>query len=397
MVRDRRVAPQPKLSYVSQSQRHFLHVFSTFGPAGVELRTAGLMIGLGPGFRHTVISLSGRTDAAQVIGDKADLTLMDLPKTEGFAGNVRALRKVLRAENPDLLLTYNWGSMDAAFAAKSIGFKRHVHHEDGFNADEVPKLKSRRNWARRLALRNSSLVVPSQRLLGIAKNTWHLPKVRFISNGVDLERFAYNETVRQNFREQHGIPKEALVVGTMAQLRPVKRQDRLVRACALIDAKLVGDRPVYLAIVGEGDEGDRLKALAQDHKPPGGKVIFAGHMNDPAQAFPAFDLFAITSASEQQPVSILESMAASVPVVATDVGDIRKTVPDACHPYLVSIDQSEAEIEAGLAASFGQVLANEALRADLGRDCLGQASERYSFQVMLEAYREVFDEAMKAH
>ncbi|HPF14108.1 MAG TPA: glycosyltransferase [Planctomycetota bacterium] len=377
------------------SQTHFLHVFSTFAPAGPELRAAGIMLALGKGYRHTVVSCSGRTETAEVIGDQADLRLLEVSPKSGPLGMARALRKVLRAQQPDLLLSYNWGAMDAAFAAKAEGFRHHVHHEDGFNADEASQLKARRNWARRLTLGAAEVVVPSRRLLGIAQSTWKLPKVTLIPNGVHVARFAHDPAVRERFRAAHGIPSQALVVGTVAHLRPVKRLDRLIRACAALETGALGGQPVFLVMVGDGEQAAELRALAQSAAPPGGHVIFPGHLSDPAQAYSAFDVLALSSASEQQPVSVLEAMAAGLPIVSTDVGDVALTVPAECREDLVSIDQEEEAIVAGLAAGLTRVLADGTLRAELGQAGWRQVSERYSFRAMLEAYQAVFARAMQ--
>ncbi|MCA9001540.1 MAG: glycosyltransferase, partial [Planctomycetes bacterium] len=136
------------------------------------------------------------------------------------------------------------------------------------------------------------------------------------------------------------------------------------------------------------------EALAQAHQPPGGRVVFTGHMSDPAPAYAAMDLLALSSASEQQPVSVLEAMAASLPVVSTDVGDVRYTVPEESVPDLVSPDQADDAIEAGLAESMAAILRDEDRRVMLAHASLRQVTEKYSFQAMFQAYRDAFDRAM---
>jgi len=178
-------------------------------------------------------------------------------------------------------------------------------------------------------------------------------------------------------------------------LRPVKRLDRLIRACAALETGALGGQPVFLVMVGDGEQAAELRALAQSAAPPGGHVIFPGHLSDPAQAYSAFDVLALSSASEQQPVSVLEAMAAGLPIVSTDVGDVALTVPAECREDLVSIDQEEGAIVAGLAAGLTRVLADGTLRAELGQAGWRQVSERYSFRAMLEAYQAVFARAMQ--
>lgn len=372
-------------------KKHFLHVFATFTPAGPQVRSAGLMNALGGDCRHTVISLSGDTGAADLVDASVELDLLKVEPRSGPLGHARALVQVLREQKPDLLLTYNWGAMDAVIAARLAGFSRHVHHEDGFNADEAQTLKGRRNWTRRLTLKRSEIVVPSRNLLSIVNDTWHLPKNTLIPNGVHVDRFAPDANKGAELRAKFGIPDDALVVGTMAHLRPVKRLDRLIRACAAIKPD---GKPLYLLIVGDGEERAALEALAQQHAPPGGKVIFAGHMPDPAPAYSAMHVLALSSASEQQPVSILEAMAASLPIVSTDVGDVRYTVPEESVPMLVDPNQPDAQVEQDLAGSLEKILYDTSLRKSLAAASLHQVQEKYSFNAMLNAYQQVFERAM---
>ncbi len=375
-------------------KKHFLHVFATFTPAGPQVRAAGLMNALGDDCRHTVVSCSSQTDAADLVDSSIDLNLKKVAPKSGPMGFVRAMAQLLKEQNPDLLLTYNWGSMDAAMAARSTGFSRHVHHEDGFNADEAQALKGRRNWTRRLTLKRAEIVVPSRKLLSIANEIWHLPKSALIPNGVHVERYAPNPGEAATLRAQLGIPENALVVGTMAHLRPVKRLDRLIRACAAIDASKLGGRPLYLLIVGDGEERALLEQLGQQHTPPGGKVLFAGHMSDPAPAYSAMNALALSSASEQQPVSILEAMAASLPIFSTDVGDVRYTVPQESVEMLADPNQPDAKIEKDLAASMEKVLGSDSLQEMLSAASLRQVQQKYSFEAMFSAYQQVFERAM---
>ena len=138
------------------ARRSVLHVFSTFAAAGPQVRTVGLMAALGPDWNHRVVAADGRLDALDLVPEGIQVTAGE------SLGGVRSARRLLRDLRPDLLCTYNWGSFDAVLAARSLGIRNHLHHEDGFNADEVPRRKRRRAWARRLALGKAHrVVVPS--------------------------------------------------------------------------------------------------------------------------------------------------------------------------------------------------------------------------------------------
>lgn len=354
-----------------------LHVFATFTAAGPQVRTAELMHGLGDEFEHAVVSMDGRSEARELCPD--GVRVLDAPS--GLGG----MRALLAAETPDLLATYNWGAFDAVLAARLAGRRAHVHHEDGFNADEAVRRKRRRNLARRFALgRARAVVVPSRLLAGIARREWRLPEDRLhlIVNGVDPERFQPEGPGRESLRERLGIPLDAHVVGAVGHLRPVKRYDRLLRAVAGLDG-------VHLVLVGEGPERAALEALVPTCTPTGGGIHLVGHQRELAPWYRAMDVLCVSSDSEQLPVTLLEAMACGLPACGTDVGDLAVTVPEAGRDLLVPPGDPGP-----LRDVLARLLEDEERRLALGRACALRAREAYSRDAMVSAYRKVFRAAL---
>ena len=122
-----------------------------------------------------------------------------------------------------------------------------------------------------------------------------------------------------------------MVIGTVAALRAEKNIARLIRALARLPAAA----PARLVIVGDGPERAALEALAVAEG-VGGRVEFAGHCADPAPLYAGFDIFALSSDTEQMPLSVLEAMASGLPVAATDVGDVAAMLDAANRPYVVA-------------------------------------------------------------
>lgn len=371
---------------MSGAPRHLLHVFSTFCAAGPQVRTALLMRAFGAGFRHTVVACDGRTEASELAGG-VDLRLRTFEPVPGPMGAVRFFRRLLDEEQPDLLLTYNWGSMDAVLAARTSRLRRHVHHEDGFNADEARGLKGRRNWTRRVTLFGRDLVVPSSKLETIAKRTWRLSRVHLIPNGIDADRFDHDPAAGAAFRAAHGVPGDAFVVGAVGHLRPVKNFGRLIRAAAGAPWP-EGCRP-HLLIVGAGPEEPALRAEADRHGDLG--VTFTGHLEDLRPAYSAMDAFALSSDSEQQPVSLLEAMAAGRSVAATDVGDIAATLPPEARTGVVPLGPA---VEGHLGGALAALAEDPGRAAALGAAGRARVAAEFSLDAMVERYRDVFETAM---
>ena len=366
-----------------------LHLHSSFHAGGKELRVAKLINAFGPGIEHTIVSAEpGSLGAAAAIDPAMSVRYpADFPALKGVPTPGR-LRKIAAAmQGFDLLLTYNWGAMDAAMA--HAVFARHmrlaplVHHEDGFNQDEIDRLKSARNWYRRIALNGASaLIVPSRRLQAIALSAWQQPaaRVRRIVNGIDTAAYAHK--AKPNTLPRVLKRPGELWLGTLAGLRPVKRLDRLVRAFAGLP------EPWQLVILGEGPEHEAIRAealrLGVAHR-----VHLPGFVADPAKAIGLFDLFALSSDSEQFPISVIEAMAAGLAVAAPDVGDVAAMVSVENRPLITPPGD-----EAGLAAALETLTGDSGLRRRLGEANRVRARAEYDVAAMVAAYRDVYAEAM---
>ena len=88
-------------------------------------------------------------------------------------------------------------------------------------------------------------------------------------------------------------------------------------------------------LIGDGPERDALQALAQELG-VAERVHWAGHVAEPASLIKAFDIFAMSSDTEQMPISLLEAMAAGLPTAATDVGDIKAMLPEQAARFVVA-------------------------------------------------------------
>jgi glycosyltransferase involved in cell wall biosynthesis len=367
----------------SLSCEHFLHVFPSFGIGGVPLRMVRIINHFGRRFRHTLIALDNNFDAAAGVASGLDLRLLPMrhPK-RGILHTVAGCARSLRRLRPDLLLTYNWGAIEWAMASRLLPTSRHVHLEAGFGQGEADAQIQRRVLFRRWALARCALVVvPSLCLAELACRVWRLPaaRVAYIPNGVDAARFS--SPVRDMVPGFTRRPGE-LVIGTVAPLRPEKNIGRLLRVFALL-ADLPNLPDLRLVIAGDGIEQAGLKRLAIELG-IADRVIFTGQVS-PESVLGTFDIFALSSDTEQMPNALLEAMAARRAVAAVDVGDVKRIVCDDNREFIVARDDDSA-----FAAALTRLLGDPEKRDALGSNNWRRVVTEYSQERMFSAYSEVF-------
>jgi len=365
-----RAAPAP-------GERHLVHVFPTFAVGGSQRRFSILASQFGNRFRHTVLALDGVTTAAALCDPSVRLTVRGeiLPKRRTVANILRA-RRLIAGLDGDWLVTYNWGAIEFALAARTLRAVRHVHCEDGFGPEERDTLLRRRIALRRLALGGAArVVVPSRGLARIATEAWKLPEARvaYVPNGVDTTRFAVDRLPR---RASDAAPH----IGTVAALRPEKNLTRLLEAVARVKAV----RPVRLTIVGEGPSRPMLERDAARFGFEPGRV-FVGASNEPERHLAAFDVFALSSDTEQMPLTVLEAMAAGLPVATVDVGDVATMLAEANRPFVVARDAGR------LGDALAALIADDARRVAIGAANRARAVEQFDLDAMVRSWRALFD------
>lgn len=358
-----------------------LSVFPSFAVGGAQVRYAALANRFGPRWRHAIVALDGQTECAGRFAPEVPFRLLRAPYDAGAGATRRllAMASLLRRLRPALLITSNWGSIEFAMANLAVGVP-HLHTEDGFGPEEREVQIPRRVLVRRLVLRRSLIVLPSTTLARLAIEEWQLPPehLRLIRNGIDLRRF--------NPAGPAAPREEAPVIGTVAALRPEKNVARLLRAVALLRAE---GTPARLLVLGDGPERPALEELAASLG-IAGDTRFLGQVADPAVAYRAMDVFALSSDTEQMPFAVLEAMASALPVASTDVGDVSLMLSEANRPHVAALD------DAALAAALRPLLRQTALRLAIGQANRAKVELEHDEETMFAAHASLIDGLTRA-
>ncbi|MBJ7438804.1 MAG: glycosyltransferase family 4 protein [Sphingopyxis sp.] len=341
---------------------------------------------MGPRARHTILSAVPEAMGARDAIDPAiDVEFpADAPPLHGKPGLARYRNLARYMQQFDLVLSYNWGSMDGVMAHRVFAPFRDlpplIHHEDGFNEDESVRRNWKRNGFRRLALPTAgALVVPSALLERIAADEWGARRrTVLIRNGIDAAAYEAEPSVAiPGFERREG----EVVIGTVAGLRKVKDLPRLVRAVATLPTN------VRLVIVGEGPERAAIAAEAESCG-TADRLVMPGFMAEPACWIGHFDLLALSSQSEQAPIAVIEAMAAGLPVVSPDVGDVAAMVAPG-NRHFIAADETAFRV------ALAQLVADPDLRARVGAANRRVAAERFDESAMVAAYENLYGRALK--
>jgi glycosyltransferase involved in cell wall biosynthesis len=290
-----------------------------------------------------------------------------------LAGFVELLR-LLRRERPDILhANSSKAGALGRLAAFLTGVPIRIFTVHGWAFAAHSGVSSRLyRWADRLArpLTTTTICVSErERTTGISAGTCGAKRTIVIPNAVDVTGLP---------RSQPGGHKRPLIV-SVGRLKAPKDFSTLVRA--------LGNLPpdsFEALIVGEGPDRDRLEeeihALGLDNR-----VRLAGERRDVPELLARADVFVLSSASEGMPVSVLEAMAAGLPVVASRVGGVPEQIADGETGLLVEPGDPDE-----LAAALTRLTHDAALRGRLGSAARARAERAFDLEPFRRAHLELY-------
>ncbi|MDI6794917.1 MAG: glycosyltransferase [bacterium] len=239
---------------------------------------------------------------------------------------------------------------------------------------------------RLLSLLNNRVVTVSDELKNylITRGEVSPAKVMTVVNGVDVDQYQI-KIDRTGKRKELGLSETDFVVGHTARLSPVKDQSTLLKAIA---AAMKVFPQIRLIIIGEGPLKAQLEVLADKLK-ISDKVFFLGIRRDMPEIFQIMDLFVLSSLNEGTSMTLLEAMAASLPIVATKVGGNPQIVKEGVTGLLVPVQDVEAMKRAVIF-----ILKDRAKAEAMGEAGLRRVREKFSLKEMADIYERLYRPAL---
>lgn len=138
---------------------------------------------------------------------------------------------------------------------------------------------------------------------------------RLIYNAIDLNHFAPNEKIRDQYRKKLGIKPNEILVGHDGRLHYQKNQEYLIRVFEKLNRKFPGK--YKLLLIGKGDDEEKLRGLVNE-KNLNNEIIFQGLVNNMNDYLQAMDIFAFPSRFEGLSIALLEAQANGLPCVISN-------------------------------------------------------------------------------
>ncbi len=205
-------------------------------------------------------------------------------------------------------------------------------------------------------------------------------KVRIVPNGVELPE-SLSEGEKRIIRNKLGVRGDALLITTISEVTERKGISLLLQAAQELIEK---ETSLHFLIIGEGP----LKGELQDHYRPyvlSNHISFLGHQEDVMPFLSISDLFVLPSLGEEMPLSVMEAMAAGVPVIATAVGGIPEIIEHAENGWLVQPGDAHE-----LTRALTRLIEEKERACALAEKAFRMVQTRYSLSGMVSRTEEIY-------
>lgn len=352
-----------------------MHVVISLAIGGLENVVVHLIKGARHVRTHVICLETTGALAAKLADTGVTIECIGTPTTS-VLDSARALRRRLAELEPDVVHTHNEKPHIHAGLA-TLGWHRppliHTRHGRG----QVETTLSRA--ANRLAVHRSRFIVcVSADAVAVAKAEGARPdQLRVLLNGIDVTSYDASD---------YGQRAATYRAVTVARLAPIKDIATMVRA-----ARLLADRhPAFrLDIVGDGESRPELEALTRQLNLQD-VVTFHGATTNPRPHLSQAALFLQSSVSEGISLTLLEAMAAGLPIVATDVGGNHEVVERGKTGELVPAQNPTA-----LAAAAERLLTTPSHAIEMSKAARARVERLFDLRKMVEAYEALYEEAVR--
>ncbi len=329
-------------------------------------------------------------DTDYLSNTKFDFPLTKIPIKKlfsiDFTRGMRIFGELQKQEKFDIVQTFfNDSNVFGTLAAHIAGCKKIISSRRNIgywhNRSNVVILRFLRRWTDHY-LTNSQAA---------ANKTVHTEKVSpdritIIKNGLEIEKFKQSLKNRIQQRSEWGLDDSHTIIGVVANIRPLKNIESLIASAEELVPEFDkirfvwvgwGSREPYIELV-------KTKGLARH-------FLFPGPTSEVAKCLNAFDIGVLCSKSESLSNSLIEYMAAGLPIVASKVGGNSEAITHGQTGMLYSIDKPEE-----LTKYLLLLLSDQSLAKSLGNKARLVAESFYDKKIMLKHHENFYKRILTA-
>ncbi|MEO7192537.1 MAG: glycosyltransferase [Vicinamibacterales bacterium] len=361
-----------------------LQVVLSLDPGGTERLVLELVRRLHREIPMAVCCLDGPGAWAHVV-EAEGVTVSALRRQPGFHPWLgRHVAAAARRHRATTVHAHHYSPFVYAAMARLMGGPSHLlFTEHGRLSDTGPSAKRRLANRALAGLASRTFTVSRELRQYLIDEGFDGRAIDVIHNGISVGPLPTADD-RRAARARLGVSDEVTVVGTIARLDPVKDLGTLIRAIAhLRDAP-----PTLLVIVGDGAERAALEALAHEQG-AADRIRFVGHQDQAREWLAGWDIYANSSISEGISLTILEAMAAGLPIVATRAGGTSEIVDGTCGTLVPSRDVP------AIAAAIHELRADSTLRQARGSAARTRVMAEFTIERMTAEYAKAYSERFR--
>lgn len=347
---------------------------------GLEKMAIDLVNNMPANYKICICCYDKLGSLAKCISSSVEVILLKRRKGFDFSYIIK-LTNMLRRKKIDIVHSHNRTAFFyGTIAARIAGIRNIVYTEHG----RTEKLSVKTRVAHRLmnrALKKTVVVTRYLKEMLINEEGFNPNKIQIIPNGIDGNRFLIKEST---LKYENGLflEKEDKIIVIVARLDPIKNHTLLFKAMELIDKE---EHKIKLLVVGDGP----LKStLIQEVRKKNlhDRIFFLGERDDIPNILAGIDLFVLSSLSEGMSITLVEAMAAGLPIIATEVGG---------NPDLINHEQNGLLVPTGdekaMADAILKVLKDTKLARSLGEAARQKFESEYTLEKMVKRYIDVFE------
>lgn len=327
------------------------------GPLEQDLRDARVP--------YTILGREKRFDMQAMKAAGEIISHADIVHSHKFANNLFTLMAARNTNVPVVVHEHNWSD------------------ESGMARTMLDRFVIARRASRYVCCAQSVADV-------VAGNGVPSEMIDVVENGVELSPGISRAQARATLT----LPSDEIIIGIIAQLRPEKAHDVLLRAMADVPSRIDG-RSVHLCIIGDGPGRADLEALAVELGIER-RTTFAGEIDRASSLVSAFDLGVLASNWEGLPLAVLEFMSQGVPMVTTAVGALPELIggTEANRPAGWVVPPGDAPAMAG---AITEALTDRDLAGIRGGHGRRRVLRSYSVDETVRRVEDVYDQVLREH